>query len=134
MRSFEDGDDADNNSEIGWSDILESPCPTGEGGEGSHVPNYDFHVVDLKDPVLDLQMKFSNIQMFRDVVKEFNVRRGKDIIFFFLKQKKKKKKKKVYSGVQRSQVSLSIVCPIDDRWKVLSNKIFSAKTCVWQEI
>jgi hypothetical protein len=50
--------------------------------------------VDLKDPVLDLQMKFSNIQMFRDVVKEFNVRRGKDII---------------------SQVSLSIVCPIDDR-------------------
>jgi len=47
--------------------------------------------VDLKDPVLDLQMKFSNIQMFRDVVKEFNVRRGKDIIFFFLKQKKKKK-------------------------------------------
>jgi len=71
--------------------------------------------VDLKDPVLDLQMKFSNIQMFRDVVKEFNVRRGKHNIFFFLKQKKKKKKKKVYSGVQRSQVSLSIVCPIDDR-------------------
>jgi hypothetical protein len=61
MRSFEYGDDVDNNLEMSRCDILESPCPSEQDEEGTHIPNYDFHAVDLKDLVLDLRMKFPNI-------------------------------------------------------------------------
>jgi len=88
MRSFEYGDDVDNNLEMSRCDILGSPCPSGQDKEGTHIPNYDFHAMDLKDPVLDLRMKFPNIYMFREAVKEFNVRRGKNIRF--LKNERRK--------------------------------------------
>jgi hypothetical protein len=44
-------------------------------------PNLEFYEVDLANPTLKLQMKFSNIQLFREAVKEYNVMRGKDIWF-----------------------------------------------------
>jgi hypothetical protein len=50
MRSFEDGDDADNNSTMGRSDLLESPVNSDEDDGDTSIPNYDFHAMDLKDP------------------------------------------------------------------------------------
>jgi hypothetical protein len=41
----------------------------------------DFHVVDLQDPTIKLEMQFSNIKMFREVVRVYNLKKGKDILF-----------------------------------------------------
>lgn len=69
------------NSKMGRSDILESTCPSGEDEEVTYAPNHDFHAVDLGDLVLKLKQKFSDIKMFREVVKVYNVRRGNDVRF-----------------------------------------------------
>jgi hypothetical protein len=81
MRSFEIADDEDSNSEMGRSDILESSCPSGEDEEVTHAPNHDFHSIDLGDPDIKLKQKFPSIKMFRETVKMYNVRRGKDVRF-----------------------------------------------------
>lgn len=81
MSSFEIADDENINSDMGRSDILESPCPNGEDEEVTHAPNHDFHAVDLDDPDIKLKQKFPDIKMFREVVKMYNVRRGKYIRF-----------------------------------------------------
>jgi len=81
MSSFEIADDEDINSDMGRSDLLESPCPSGEDEEVTHALNRDFHAVDLADPDIKLKQKFSDIKMFREAVKMYNVRRGKDIRF-----------------------------------------------------
>lgn len=81
------GDDANYNSdeveddEMARSDILESPVPSDEDGEITSFCSDEFHAVDIVDPVLTLKMKFANIQLFREAVKQFNLRRGKDIQF-----------------------------------------------------
>lgn len=64
-RSFKD---ANTNSKMGRSDRLESPLISDEDGEITFIPNSDFQVVDLVNPVLSFRMKFSNIQLFREVV------------------------------------------------------------------
>jgi len=74
---------------MGRSDILCSPVISDEDGQISSVPCSEFNAVDLVDPVLELEVKFSNIQMFREAVKEFNLKRGKDITFFFFLKKMK---------------------------------------------
>jgi hypothetical protein len=79
--TYEDVDDNDTNSEIGRSDILVSPVPSDEEGEISFARGSEFHAIDLGDPILKLEMKFSNIKTFRELVKVFNLKRGKDITF-----------------------------------------------------
>jgi hypothetical protein len=37
--------------------------------------------VDLQDPTIKLEMKFPNIKMFREAVKVYNLKKGKDILF-----------------------------------------------------
>jgi hypothetical protein len=66
---------------MGRSDILESLCPSGEDEEVTHAPNHNFHVVGLADPDIKLKQKFPDIKMFREAVKMYNVRRGKDVRF-----------------------------------------------------
>jgi hypothetical protein len=80
MSSFEDVEVDENDSEIGRSDILLSPPVSDEedGGSSTH-PDVEFHEVDMVNPNLKLRMKFANIQLFREAVKQYNVRRGKDI-------------------------------------------------------
>lgn len=83
-RSLEDdeADDGDINSECGRSDILVSPVPSDEDDGVTSFPNdHDFHAVDLQDPHLKLKMKFTSIQVFREAVREYNLKRGKDIRF-----------------------------------------------------
>jgi hypothetical protein len=53
-KSFEDDDDADNNTEIGRSDILQSLVISDEDDGVAYVPSYEFHAVNLKDPILGL--------------------------------------------------------------------------------
>lgn len=82
MSSFEDVEVDENDYEIGRSDILLLPPVSDEedGGISSH-PDVEFHEVDIVNPNLKLIMKFANIQLFREVVKQYNVRRGNDIRF-----------------------------------------------------
>jgi len=55
-------------------------------GNSSH-PSKEFHEIDLHNLTLKLKMKFSSIQLFREAVREYNVKRGKYIKF----EKNKKK-------------------------------------------
>jgi hypothetical protein len=88
----DDDDDDDDNSEMGRSDILESLVPSDEDCETpSTTCTIDFHVVDLQDPTITIGMKFPNIQMFREVIRVYNVKKGKDIKF-----KRSEKMKCVY--------------------------------------
>jgi hypothetical protein len=82
MSSFEDVEVDENDSEIGRSDILLSPPVNDEeDGEISSHPDVEFNEVDMVNPNLKLRMKFANIQLFREAVKQYNVRRGNDIRF-----------------------------------------------------
>jgi hypothetical protein len=77
-----DGDDDDDNSKMGKSDILESLVLSGDDCETpSTAHTIDFHVVDLEDPSITIEMKFPNIEMFREAIRAYNVKKGKDIKF-----------------------------------------------------
>ncbi|XP_062147750.1 uncharacterized protein LOC133856711 [Alnus glutinosa] len=82
MQSFEDVEVVDNDSEMGRSDILLSPPISDDdsGGISSNLGS-EFHAMDLVNPSLKLKMKFSSLQLFREVVKQYNAQRGKDIQF-----------------------------------------------------
>ncbi|XP_059454928.1 uncharacterized protein LOC132185104 [Corylus avellana] len=82
-KSFDDNDDDDDddNSDMGRSDILVSLVLSDEDGEDVSAPTLDFHAVDLGDLAIQLQMKFPNIKMFREVVRVYNLKRGKDVRF-----------------------------------------------------
>jgi hypothetical protein len=81
ITSFKDVEVDENDFEIGRSDILLSPHVSEEDGGISSHPNVEFRKVDLVNPNLKLKMKFSSIQLFREAVKQYNVRRGNDIRF-----------------------------------------------------
>jgi hypothetical protein len=76
-----DDDDDDNNSKMGRSDILVSPVTNDEEVENFESRRSEFHAIDLRDPGLEVNMRFSDIQTFREVVRVFNLNRGKDITF-----------------------------------------------------
>jgi hypothetical protein len=72
----------DNDSEMGRSDILLSPLISDDDfGEISSNLGLEFHAMDLVNPSLKLKMKFSSLQLFREVVKQYNIQRGKYIQF-----------------------------------------------------
>jgi hypothetical protein len=82
--TYEDVDedvDDDYNSDMGRSDILVSPVPSDEECEITSSPGHEFHSVDMGDPVLELEMKFPDIRTFREAIRMFNLKRGKDITF-----------------------------------------------------
>jgi hypothetical protein len=82
MTSFEEEEVDDVDSEMGISDILLSPAVSdGEHGGISSHPDLEFQEVDLLNPNLNLKMKFSSIQFFREAVRQYNVRKRKDIKF-----------------------------------------------------
>jgi hypothetical protein len=78
-KRFEDVVDDDTNFEMGRSDILESPYNSDEEDGVTSKKTLEFHQVDMANPVLKLKMTFSDIQTFREAVKEYNVQRGKEI-------------------------------------------------------
>ncbi|GLT53470.1 hypothetical protein SLA2020_267380 [Shorea laevis] len=57
FKSFEDDDDDDYNSDLGRSDILESPIPSDpdEDDGVTSAPSFEFHAAELKNPVLRLR-------------------------------------------------------------------------------
>jgi hypothetical protein len=66
---------------MGRSDILESPVSSDDDCETQSARTLDFHAMDLQDPAIKLEMKFPNIQMFREAVRVYNLKNGKDILF-----------------------------------------------------
>jgi hypothetical protein len=66
---------------MGRSDILESLVISDADCETQSACIVDFHAVDQQDPTIKLQMKFLNIKMFREVVRVYNLKKGKDIRF-----------------------------------------------------
>ena len=77
-----DDDDDDDNSKMGRSDILLSPVTSDEDCDTSSIARtVYFHVVDLQDPSITIGMKFPNIEMFREAIRVYNVKKGKDIKF-----------------------------------------------------
>jgi hypothetical protein len=77
--TYEDVDedvDDDYNSDMGRSDILVSPVPSDEECEITSATRPEFHSVDMGDPVLELEIKFPDIQTFRKAVRMFNLKRG----------------------------------------------------------
>jgi hypothetical protein len=67
------------NSEMGRSDILESPPNSDEDNGVTSEKTPEFDQVEMANPVLKLKMTFSDIQTFREAIKEYNVQRGKEI-------------------------------------------------------
>jgi hypothetical protein len=64
---------------MGRSDILVSPIASNEEIEIPSARWFEFHAVDLGNPALELEMKFPNIQTFKEAVRVFNLKMGKDI-------------------------------------------------------
>jgi hypothetical protein len=81
IRSFEDVDVDDNASDMARSDILESPVPSDDDDNRPYYKGVDFHEMDIGNPTLTLKMKFASIYLFREAVRQYNVRRGNDIRF-----------------------------------------------------
>jgi hypothetical protein len=63
------------------SDILKSLVISNEDCETQSAHTLDFHAVGLQDPTIKLEMKFSNIKMFRKAIRVYNLKKGKDILF-----------------------------------------------------
>ncbi|XP_059461906.1 uncharacterized protein LOC132190900 [Corylus avellana] len=80
-KKFEELDDDDTNSEMGRSDILESPLNNDEECQVPSTKSPEFHRMDVVNPVLHLKMTFPDIQTFREAVKEYNLLRGKEVGF-----------------------------------------------------
>jgi hypothetical protein len=74
-KRFEDVDDDDTNSEMGRSDILESPLNGDEedGVTSEKKKLQNFTKLTWLTQVLKLKMTFSDIQTFKEAVKEYNV-------------------------------------------------------------
>lgn len=65
--------------------MIVSPVASDEEEVGSHYHDPyggpDFHQSDMAAPVLSNLLKFPSVQTFRDVVREANLLRGKDVKF-----------------------------------------------------
>jgi hypothetical protein len=65
-----------NHSKLGRSDILLSPpISDEEDDEISSYPSVEFYEIDIPNPTLKLKMKFFSIQLFREAIRECNVKR-----------------------------------------------------------
>jgi hypothetical protein len=82
MTSFEEEEVDDVDFEMGRSDILLFPAVSdGEDGGISSHPDLEFQEVVLLNPNLQLKIKFYSIQFFRESIRQYNVRKRKDIKF-----------------------------------------------------
>jgi hypothetical protein len=71
------------------SDILLSPpISDEEDDEISSYPSVEFYEIDIPNPTLKLKMKFFSIQLFREAIRECNVKRWRDIKFEKMKKAK----------------------------------------------
>ena len=68
-------------SEIDNSDELISPKATTDEEKGKKPKSVEFDVVDMINPMLKNGMKFADIYQFREAVKEYNLKKGKDLSF-----------------------------------------------------
>jgi hypothetical protein len=72
------------NSEMPNSDELISPLATSDEERVPKAPkprSVEFDVIDMSNPVLENGMKFSDVYQFREAVREYNLKIGKDLSF-----------------------------------------------------
>jgi hypothetical protein len=79
-------DDDDANSDMAHSDILTSPPKSDEEYEVASqsrrkhvIKRSEFHLIDMGNPEFVVGQKFLSIQVFREAVRECNVKMGKDV-------------------------------------------------------
>uniref|UniRef100_A0A2N9GEU7 SWIM-type domain-containing protein n=1 Tax=Fagus sylvatica TaxID=28930 RepID=A0A2N9GEU7_FAGSY len=72
------------NSEMPNSDELISPLAISDEERVPKAPkprSVEFDVIDMSNPVLENGMKFSDVYQFREAVREYNLKIGKDLSF-----------------------------------------------------
>jgi hypothetical protein len=63
------------------SDELISPKATTDEEKGPKPKSVEFDMVDMSNPVLENGMKFGDVYQFREAVREYNLKKGKDLSF-----------------------------------------------------
>jgi predicted Rdx family selenoprotein len=63
------------------SDELISPLATSDEDIGPKPKSVEFDVMDMSNPVLENGMKFADVYQFREAVREYNLKIGKDLSF-----------------------------------------------------
>ena len=63
------------------SDELISSLATSDEEKGPKPKSVKFDVMDMSNPVLENGMKFVDVYQFRKVVREYNLKIGKDLSF-----------------------------------------------------
>jgi len=83
---MDDEEEDEVSSNLARSDILVTPPKSDEEYEASSWPKCitrisQFQEVDMEDPHLDVGMSFESAAQFRKAVREYNLFRGKDVVF-----------------------------------------------------
>ena len=71
-------------SEMPNSDELITPLATSDEDnvpKGSKPKSVEFDVIDMSSPMLENGMKFADVYQFREAVREYNLKIGKDLSF-----------------------------------------------------
>ena len=66
------------------NDELISPLATSDEEKvpkGPKPKSVEFDVIDMSNPVLENGMKFVDVYQFREAVREYNLKKGKDLSF-----------------------------------------------------
>uniref|UniRef100_A0A2N9HBF3 SWIM-type domain-containing protein n=1 Tax=Fagus sylvatica TaxID=28930 RepID=A0A2N9HBF3_FAGSY len=63
------------------SDELISPLATSDEEKGPKPKSVEFHVMGMSNPVLENGMKFADVYQFREAMREYNLKIGKDLSF-----------------------------------------------------
>uniref|UniRef100_A0A2N9EY34 SWIM-type domain-containing protein n=1 Tax=Fagus sylvatica TaxID=28930 RepID=A0A2N9EY34_FAGSY len=96
-------------SEMPNSDELITPLATSDEEKvpkGPKPKSVEFNVIDMSNPVLENGMKFANVYQFREAVREYNLKIGKDLSF-----------------VKNDKDKVIIVCKDDCNYKVYGSQV-----------
>uniref|UniRef100_A0A2N9J5M7 CCHC-type domain-containing protein n=1 Tax=Fagus sylvatica TaxID=28930 RepID=A0A2N9J5M7_FAGSY len=91
-------------SEMANSDELISFKATSDEENGLKPKSVEFDVMDMSNPVLENGMKFADVYQFREAVREYNLKIGKDLSFVKNDKDKQQIKGKWNVDVSRRQV------------------------------
>jgi len=86
VQMLDDEDEDEVSSNLARSDILVTPPKSDEEYEASSWPKRvsrisQFQDVDMEDPHSDVGMSFQSAALFKKAVREYNLLRGKDVVF-----------------------------------------------------
>uniref|UniRef100_A0A2N9H1Q0 MULE transposase domain-containing protein n=1 Tax=Fagus sylvatica TaxID=28930 RepID=A0A2N9H1Q0_FAGSY len=65
----------------GDEDLLDTAVATTDEEKGPKPKSVEFDMVDMSNPVLENGMKFADVYQFKETVREYNLKKGKDLSF-----------------------------------------------------